>query len=124
MYAILVIIIGLLCSASYAESYVVQDLETAIMLSQDTKMPILLVFGADWCEHCKILKDDLTKGEYGKELDKYIVCYLNVDEHKKYKAMYNVKALPDSRILVDQKETKHIVGYNKKKYKEWLSNDK
>lgn len=33
---------------------------TAQTMSKDLKLDIIIVFGAEWCKYCKILKKDLT----------------------------------------------------------------
>lgn len=125
MIQILLFIIGLcvISQYSYADNVaVVSSLEDAVALSESTKMPVLVIFGADWCVHCKNLKKDIDNGQLNKELDSYIVCYVDIDKHKDLKKEFQVKSLPDSRILKDQKEISSIRGYIPKDYKKWIIN--
>lgn len=106
-------------SILYSNS-IVKDFEDAIALSESSKMPVLVVFSAEWCKYCSLLKKDIDNGEYSKELDKYIVCFVDVDKRADLKKEYRVSTIPDSRIIKDQKEQKQIIGYDKTKYKKWL----
>jgi thioredoxin-like negative regulator of GroEL len=100
----------------------VNSLEDAMALSESTKMPTLVIFGADWCGFCKSLKKDIESGMLNKELDNYIVCYIDIDKNKDLKKEFDVKTLPDSRILIDKKEISQYKGYDKSKYKKWINN--
>jgi len=115
-----------LCSIGFsvfAETPMVDNLHDAMALSEDADMPVLLIFGAEWCVNCKILKTDINNGTLSKEVNRMIICYINIDDDKNLSKEYRVKNIPDSRILVDKKEIKRIIGYKKDKYKEWLQND-
>lgn len=104
-------------------SATVNTLEDAIALSESSNMPVLVVFSAEWCRYCSILKNDIDKGEYSKELDNHIVCFVDIDKRPDLKKEYEVISIPDSRILKKRIETKKIIGYDKVKYKRWLQND-
>lgn len=115
----------LLCSISSVSAdspAMVNSLEDAMALSESTKMPVLVIFGADWCGYCKILKKEISSGEMNKELDNYIICYIDTDKNKDLKKEFNVRSLPDSRIFIDKKETSQYKGYDKNKYKKWIEN--
>lgn len=107
------------CFASFP---IVHNMEDAYALSEQTKQPVLVIFGADWCKYCVKLKTDIETGIYAEELDNVIVCFLNVDKNKQIRLEYKISNLPDSRIISDKKEISSIIGYNKPKYKEWISN--
>lgn len=102
----------------------VNSLEDAIALSESTKMPTLVIFGAEWCGYCKNLKKDITNGVLNTELDNYIVCYIDIDKNPDLKKEYRVKTLPDSRILLNKIEKHSHKGYISKNYKEWLDSIK
>jgi thioredoxin-like negative regulator of GroEL len=124
MIKLLIVMIALICANNTygSEQAFVSSLEDAIALSEDTKMPILLVFGADWCKNCVSLKQDMIKGDLLVVLDGFIICYVNIDDNQELPKLYKVKNIPDSRIISGGIETKPLVGYNKTNYKKWLMN--
>ena len=124
MIKLLIIMMALICANNVysSEQTFVDSLEDAIVLSENTKMPILLVFGADWCQNCVLLKQDMGKGDLLSELDGFIVCYVNIEHNKELTTLYRVKNIPDSRIISEGIETKPLVGYNKQNYSRWLLN--
>lgn len=100
----------------------VDNLDDAIALSESTNQPIVLIFGAKWCPYCVELKKHINSGNFTKELDTKIVCYIDVDQHKDVKKEYGVKTLPDTRYLVDKKEKSQLIGYGESKFREWIKN--
>jgi thioredoxin-like negative regulator of GroEL len=124
MIKLLIVMIALICANNTygSEQAFVSSLEDAIALSEDTKMPIILVFGADWCKNCVSLKQDIIKGDLLVVLDGFITCYVNIDDNQELPKLYKVKNIPDSRIISGGIETKSLVGYNKTNYKKWLMN--
>lgn len=84
---------------------------------------IVLIFGAEWCPYCKILKNDLNQL---KELNKYIVCVLDTDaaSNSELVKKYRVTGLPTS-IILDTKENElsRKSGYKKIEYINWLTSD-
>lgn len=111
--------IGDVCVADFPIMY---DLNDAVALSESTGQSVVLIFGATWCPYCVELKKDINDGNFGRELDNKIVCYIDVDKHKDLKKEYDVRTLPDTRYLVDKKEKSQIKGYNEPKFKVWLKN--
>lgn len=99
----------------------VTDLDTAMSLSKDTKQNILLIFGAEWCGHCRSLKKDLP---YLDHLDNKIICVINTDDNKKLARKFGVKSLPTS-ILLDNEfvERNKMTGYDKNSYSKWLESN-
>lgn len=118
---LLVLIFGSINSLYAQGPSIVNSLEDAMALSESTKMPTLVIFGAEWCGYCTGLKNDINNGELNKELDSYIICYIDVDKNKDVKKEYKVRNLPDSRILKNKIETEKITGYEKNRYKKWIN---
>lgn len=85
------------------------DLAKAMSLSESTKTNLLVVFGADWCGHCRELKKDVQRKE--SIVDDYIVCFINVDNDKDLAKEYGVRSLPDCRIFKNNTEVKRKIGY-------------
>lgn len=110
--------IGYTC---FAEGFVLESLDEAMKLSQETKKPLLVVFGADYCVWCEKLKSDLKKGLL-PETDDYIVCYIDLEKHPKYIKEYKIGNIPDSRIIKAETEAK-LIGYNRTEYRKWLKNN-
>lgn len=103
----------------------VTDIVDAIALSEDTNKDILVIFTADWCKYCQIMKQDLEKDQ--KIISDTIVCYIDIDnmENKDIVRQYKVKTIPDYCILRKKIEIKRTRGYTTKdKFIKWISNDK
>lgn len=84
---------------------------------------IVIIFGAEWCPYCKILKKDLDQLDV---LKKYIVCVIDTDSdaNSSLVKQYRVTGLPTS-IILDSKENElsRKSGYKKGDYINWLNND-
>lgn len=103
----------------------VKDMVDAIALSENTNKDILVIFTADWCRYCQIMKQDLEKDQ--KIISNTIVCYIDIDnvENKDIVKQYKVKTIPDYCILRKRIEIKRTRGYTTKdKFIKWISNDK
>lgn len=72
-----------------------------IIKEDKTQLPILLDFGADWCEPCKRQKPILLdlKKEYEEKVDIQII---DVDEERERATEYKIKLIP-TQIFIDQK---------------------
>lgn len=77
---------------------------------------VLVIFGADWCKYCKILKGDMPN----MNLEGYVVCVVDVTEQRDLKKQNNISTLPTSIVMSGGKEVSRITGYSAKQYKEWL----
>lgn len=89
-------------------------------LSKKYNKRLVLVFGADWCPYCRILKKDIDNIT---EFKKYIVCFIDTDKNKELVQKYRIKGLPTS-VIVDHKETElaRKTGYKQADYNQWLAN--
>lgn len=101
-------------------SFILDSLDEAKILSKKTNKPVLLIFGADYCDYCLRLKKDLLLAD-GVE---HIICYIDIKDHSDLRDQYNVDIVPDSRIIFDNKEISKFKGYSHKKYFKWLHNAK
>lgn len=106
------------------DSFILSSLDEAMVLSQSTNKPVLLIFGADYCRYCISLKENILNLELSPEINKYIICYIDIKIHSDLKKQYSVSTIPDSRIIIDNKQQKSIIGYNRQKYISWLKYDK
>lgn len=125
MTRLLLIIFFCICGLSnnYAKEpgMILNSLEEARVLSKSSDMPILLIFGADWCGYCGRLKKDITDNKL-KNIDRYIICYIDTDENKQLAKDFNVRSLPDSKIFKDDIEISKLKGYGRAEYDQWLLN--
>jgi thioredoxin-like negative regulator of GroEL len=94
-----------------------EDYEEA-MREKDRK--VILVFGADWCPACVMLKKHLKE----MSLDGYLVCTLDVDENRGVKRKRGARMLPTSIIMEDGKEVSRHVGFDKKSYDAWVEENR
>lgn len=96
----------------------------AIEDAQKYDMKVVILFGADWCGHCKNMKST-TYPDAGvkKSLTNYIVLYVNTDEDKETTRKFGIKALP-TQIILDKKEDilKSNLGFqNPSQFINWLN---
>jgi thioredoxin-related protein len=90
--------------------YIENSFEDAVLLSQDTGQPVLVVFSADWCKYCKIMKKDIEQNL--SDFDSYIICYIDNEKREDLVKKYRVKTIPDYFILKKNIEIKRKVGYS------------
>lgn len=113
----------LFCSSVFADTFILNSLPEARRLSKETQKSILLIFGADSCNFCLLLKDDL-ESVLKKDIDNFIICYIDLKSNPELKRQYDITSIPDSRIIFDDKTISSIKGYRKNDYKKWLENAK
>jgi thioredoxin 1 len=103
----------------------VNDMLDAIALSENNNKDILVIFTADWCKYCQIMKKDIEQDQ--KIVSDKIVCYIDIDNHnnKDIIKQYKVKTIPDYCILRKRIEIKRTRGYTTKdKFIKWIQDDK
>lgn len=105
------------------DSFILSSLEEAKQLSLETKQPLLLIFGADYCGACKDLKKDLVQ-DFKNDLTGYIVCYIDLSESNIDKNKNDITIIPDSRIFINSKMKSRMRGYSKAQYRKWIINVK
>jgi thioredoxin 1 len=105
-----------------APAIFVDSPEDAFALAEDTKKDLLIIFGADYCVYCNILKNDINTNLNIVE-DK-IVCFVDFDQNKDIVKEYRVRIIPDYMLYRNNIEIKRKTGYkNKEKFQEWLLNN-
>ena len=119
--AILFLFISSLANAQLSEtSYVIKDdYETAKVLAKETDMPILLIFSADWCGYCQQLKKDMPNIQ---DIDRYIVCIIDIEINPDLKQQMGIRSLPTS-VIINQANSHEISrksGYKATEYSRWL----
>jgi len=88
------------------------------MAVRDAK--VLVVFGADWCHYCTLLKEHLVKSD----LKGRLVCVVDTDARPELKKKHQVRSLPTSVIVENGKETARKVGFIGPDYDSWLERNK
>lgn len=124
MFLTIMIFIAL-ASSLYADSnFMLSSFDEAKLLSSETDKPILLIFGANYCNHCAALKKDIQSSQLSQMTDKYIICYVDITENNDLKTEFGVSIVPDTRIINRGIQKHSIKGYNIQKYMLWLKNAK
>lgn len=104
------------------DNFVYDNFSHAIDLANKYNKHIIVVFGAEWCPYCEILKKDSRSI---KEYDKYIVCFIDTDNKNKNNdviGIYKPRSLPTSVIITnDKQELSRKIGYRKQDYIKWLN---
>jgi thioredoxin-related protein len=95
----------------------VNDYEQAVEIEGKK---ILVVFGAEWCRYCQVLKNEIDM----LQVDEYIVCLVDVDQRPDLKKKYLFKTLPTSVVLFNRKEIARKSGYTRQDYGGWLEKHK
>ena len=125
------ILLAIICGLSLCgelvvanDNFILNSLDEATNISEKTQQPILLIFGGDNCRFCTRLKNDLVNSELKNYTDRYIVCYIDIDNNITLKNKYEVSSIPDTRIIKDKVQVAKIIGYNKQTYKDKIKNVK
>lgn len=87
-----------------------QSFEAEVLKSDK---PVLLEFGATWCQPCRILEpvlEELAK-EWGENIK---VAKLDVDEASQITINYQVLSVPTTMLFKDGEVLERIVGYQPK----------
>lgn len=120
MYKIIVVFLMIITQPfAFADDPIfVYDLLDAIAISEQSKKPILVIFTAQWCKNCIIMKDDILQHKVGNDM---IIAYIDIDNHKDVAKEYRVRSIPDYFIMQNNIELKRRVGYNNyTEFRTWL----
>lgn len=72
--------------------------------------PVMMMFGADWCERCKAMHKTLQNRGVAKRLQGFVRVYVDADAHSKLADQYKVEFLPHIELRAKGAQTR-IVGY-------------
>jgi|688.fasta_scaffold139653_3 thiol-disulfide isomerase/thioredoxin len=106
------------------DGFILSSMEETQKLSKLTNKPALVIFGADYCKFCQILKQDILTNQLSPSINEYIICYIDVKDNLNLKNKYKISSIPDSRIFIDNEQVSKTTGYSKDTYKKWLNNDR
>lgn len=115
--------LAMLSSYSSAETFNVDnenDYKEVIKLAEKSEKKLIIMFTSDNCSWCKKQKEVLSEKNVSKELEKYVVAYVNVSKNKAMAKKYNVSSVPKCVMIdKDEKVLKELNGY-KKDFLNWL----
>ena len=80
-----------------------------VRLALESKLPVLLEFGATWCPPCREVKPLVQELENELKGRAHIVR-IDIDERPDYSARNGVKSIPCFIALKDGKETARQIG--------------
>ena len=128
MKYILILILSLfaLSNQAYSKPPIFTDeYNVAQKMSKDLKLDIIIVFGADWCKYCKLLKKDLTLNQ--QKISDKIFLFIDTDKQSDIASKYKIKSIPASFYIKNNKTISNKTGYNNiTNYLNWIkdaSND-
>ena len=121
MYLMFIVCI-LLTALSANDGFILDSIDAAHRLSRQTGKPTLVIFGADYCKFCNALKQDILDNNLSPNIDRYIICYVDIKQNPELKERYGVSKIPDSRIFIENEEVSKMAGYFKNNYIKWLDN--
>jgi thioredoxin-related protein len=80
------------------------DLDAAYLLSRATRRPMLLVFEADWCEHCSHLHaTTLAHPQLVSYVgQRFVPVRLKVADERRAAEIFGIKSVPTSIVLSPQ----------------------
>lgn len=96
---------------------VYDDIDKAKNIAEHYDKKLVLVFSAEWCPFCKKLKSDL---DILANKNSYVICLIDIEKNKKVVQQYQLKTLPTSIVLDNNKEMQRTSGYNRTSYSNWL----
>lgn len=93
----------------------------SLELTQELGLPIVLIFGADWCKYCVVQKKDLWDNL--ELLNDMIIVPIDIDESPQIADEYGIRKVPTTVFLLNKTEKARKNGYsNLKDFKAWLKN--
>lgn len=102
-------------------NFVFDDFIKAVNLAKIYNRKIIVIFSAEWCPYCVVLKKDASKIP---QFDKYIIVFLDTDNKEANQHtinLYHPKSLPTSIVVdINTKEISRKIGYKNKDYTKWL----
>jgi hypothetical protein len=96
----------------------IDSLEDAVSFAEDQDKELLVVFSADWCKNCIVMKKDIKSNL--NWMENKVICYVDIDTRTDLREQYKVRLIPDYFILKNKIESKRRIGYDRKSFLEWL----
>lgn len=87
----------------------------------ESKVPVLVSFGAEWCTYCKMLEPVLN--ELYNESFSLIVGKVDTDTNKKLSRKYRISSLPTTILVYNGEVVKSWTGvHGKEEFKREIEN--
>ena len=124
IYIAILVFLSLLQPSFAADPAVfVKSYNDAVSLSKTSNKRLLAIFVSDNCVYCSTLKNKIASGDLDSLLEDKIICYVNTVDNAELTSSMNVKMIPDSIIIYDDKIESRNKGYSRLEYKRWLKNN-
>jgi len=78
-------------------------------LSYSSQAPVIVMFDADWCSHCKNMRPRLER-EIEEQAGDMILVIVNIDDCPRLKSKYRAGSVPMVVAFVDGLEVDRFVG--------------
>ncbi|MEN6434670.1 MAG: thioredoxin [Anaerolineaceae bacterium] len=75
-----------------------------------SKIPVVVEFGAEWCGPCKRLEPELVKLA-GEWKDKIKIMHVNVDENLDLSTQFQIMSVPTTILFLKGKEVQRLIGF-------------
>lgn len=75
-----------------------------------SKIPVVIEFGAVWCAPCKRLEPELEKLQEQWK-DKFILAHVNVDQDTDLAMQFTVMSVPTTILIKDGQEMERFIGF-------------
>lgn len=75
-----------------------------------SKIPVIIEFGAVWCAPCKRLEPELEKLQEQWK-DKFILAHVNVDQDTDLAMQFTVMSVPTTILIKDGQEMERFIGF-------------
>lgn len=101
--------------------------EQAKSLASQYNRPILVIFGASWCQWCKKMDTEtLTNANVKKMMEHYVLLHINTDKDRSVATKFGVRSLPAYVITnAGEQKLKSAYGYMKApEFTRWINNPK
>ena len=77
---------------------------------EESELPVLVDFGAEWCHPCKQL-DPIVEELAGDWAEKVQVLHLDIDENANTTMQYGVMGVPTLILFVDGEPVERMTGF-------------
>lgn len=75
-----------------------------------SKIPVIMEFGAVWCAPCKRLEPELEKLQ-NQWKDKFVLAHVNVDQDPDLAMQFSVMSVPTTVLVKDGQEVERFIGF-------------
>ena len=80
------------------------------MFLSESKLPVMVEFGAEWCVPCKRLEPELEKLA-GLWQSKIVLGHINVDQDPEIASQYMVMGVPTVILIKDGELMERVTGF-------------